>query len=658
MPVLIGDNRVVTNIYEGPVWQIVKAESVASGEQVWFKILAQRFSDQEKVVKLFHQSAEIAMGLDHKNILKTINFGTEDHTHFILLKAFDGTSLADILKTGKLFNEERARKITLQICRALQYSYLGGIVHGALNLDSIYLDNEDNISIINFGSGALLDHLLFEVQDKAVIPFAPFFSPERLQEASFVNSNTDLYGAGVILYHMLAGKAPFKGNTVQAIQYDQNKLLPSPRIVNPNISTNIERVTLGILSSDVNNNIKNLSTVIRELDPQSALETLDKDEDEPFSESFLQSKIQDLLERLPPVFQVFSPTLVGSRRRVAYALLIVSLIIIIGLAVTVFTEMSSRKSNRIDMLYQDFITEEKIDDDEAFTNLKQNDQIDTSVIVKQEPEPVIEKPKNERPPVIRQEPVKNPPVQTTQEEIKPAQQAVVKSEVKNSAVLVQVFSDSVAIAANVFLDGSNVGTSSGSPFLVGPLASGSRHTISVSKKGFKNWSKSINVSGDTLKIAAHLQPKSDALRRYTFAKVDFAGRLIIDDRLPSYPLPCEVDLAVGRHTLKYIDAQNLFTWETSIVLDMESSSVISYQAEDIGYGELSVVLDNAVMYGYAYVTIDGKSTKRTTPMRIKLPVGTHRIKIFRDGFRAVPSDTVIHIPPDSDKQLVCRLLKN
>ena len=78
MKKIIGNNKILTTIYEDTLWRIVKAESVISGEQIWFKILSERLLSHSEIVRDFHQSARLATNLIHSNILPIYDHDSED----------------------------------------------------------------------------------------------------------------------------------------------------------------------------------------------------------------------------------------------------------------------------------------------------------------------------------------------------------------------------------------------------------------------------------------------------------------------------------------------------------------------------------------------------------------------------------------------------
>jgi hypothetical protein len=142
----------------------------------------------------------------------------------------------------------------------------------------------------------------------------------------------------------------------------------------------------------------------------------------------------------------------------------------------------------------------------------------------------------------------------------------------------------------------------------------------------------------------------------TLTSVAFADRVVIDNLPEARQLPVTIDLPPGVHSLEYTDTATSYTWQTQIDVQAGAPMDVTFTPEQIGTGELTIVLSNVGQFGFAFVALDGQTnSKYTTPFRIKLLAGRHKVKIFRDGFRAAPSDTVVSIMPGKELTVRCEL---
>jgi serine/threonine protein kinase len=684
MSIHIGENRILTTISEEPFWTIVKAESVTSGDQVWFKVLRENYAKNQVMVARFHQSAETNLALHHNNILPVIQHGVEESVHFAVLQPFFGTKLSDLAKRHERLSEDRAVHIFLQICEALQFAHLRGVLHGALTSDCIYVDQEEQVVVTHFASEQLVDCALCELEDEIPLKIASFLAPERLGQVSPASVSSELYSLGVIFYHLLTGQMPFSGASLEELAHNQENQPESPKIHYPIVTPKTEKLIFQLLAKDPQDRFRNIASVIREYKPLSLKESEEFEDMGETQSSFLQRKVLAPLDQWARNFKIFSPTLVGSRRRATYFLLTLAAVIIVSAAVALFSEFGSTGRIRDQALYNEFITDEKesassipvaeigsgqspqgISEDEkrvvvaqktyygdsvAQSLLEKNSQISDALI----------KPSN----TDRNDSSGGSFAAQSESAINASQseKASLERSINSSSLpaslIISVLADSQSTSADIYLNGEYSGQSRAhSPFRLHGAAAEKTYDLRIEKSGYKTWQQRVFVRNqDSLRIIANLELRPDAVRRFTFALVDFADRVIIDNRLPSHPLPFEADLALGLHFLKYFDSSSSVSWEKQVFLDMDSDRIIRFDAERIGHGEVAVVLENAAQYGYAYVSIDGSDGKnQTTPWRAKLPVGRHKIRAFRDGFETVPIDTVVNVPLNREIVITFRL---
>jgi len=667
MPKIIGDNKVLTTVSKNPFWTVLNAESVTSGERVWFKILTNKYARDKIAVDLFHKSAVLSQALKHANILPVLDYGREKDIHYIVMHAFEGKSLAEILKHGPIADPDRIVRIVMQICTTLQFAHIHGVAHGILNPESIFIDTDDNIAILHFGSREFVNYLLQKHDDRNLLRYAHYFPPERLRGNIEFDSRGEIYSVGALLYQMVTGNLPFNGQTIEELLQSKEEMLSMPPRVGGDNLQRFHKIIKKSLDKDPEKRYANFNNLILDMTPQKIVVETDDLEDEFDTGGYFQ----DVLLRIKEILGLSSPTFVGSKRRIVYTVITIFSIIFIGVAVVLLSEYGSQSNKQFTVNPDVTSMPSEMQESDSLESFASVDSslVDTSPVEDMTllaSDSVISASKMA---VIDTSPETkmDQSEKTAKETVMPAQETVVEKPMPEaevpatigfSTLVVYSFVDSEVAQADIFLDGESVGrTSPFKPLYVHGLVAGRDYDVKIQKDGFEEWREQVHLgAGDSTVIKAYLKPRADALRRFTFAKVDFADRIIIDNKLPSKPLPFSVDLPLGTHTLHYIDSQSVFSWKTNIVLDMNSSNFIYFDADQIGYGQLSVVLENPVQYGYAFVMIDGKdSLKKTTPIRFRLPVGRHKLQVFRDGFKSIPSDTVIFVPKDGEEMIRVRL---
>lgn len=669
--VLFSENRILTTIHQGSYWTVHKAESLYSGEQILINVLRPEWSRNDELVQAFFKSAAAII---HPNILRARRFASENGNHFIAYDFFNGISLADFLKKAGPIPEDRALAIVLQVCQATQHAHLGGVLHGGLCLETVLIDSDHQIKVVGFHLGLFWNLLMKHAATPDLMNIVNFFPPERLRDPFLITPADDAYAIGAMLFQLLTGQRAFPQSDLNHLSEAKEGLLVPIRHAVPDISPKTERLVTRILTPHPMSRLSKMVEILQEIAPL-------KNQTEPFEESFgKHGWIASLSKKLMipfPFAPLFSPTLVGSRRRLAYTLFAVALMLVIIVAAALVTELSSSHKRVAKNLYSEFIAEEDSLQASQLKNratespapgLRPNplsssdDGVgDTSKEpagdenIKESLKGLTERLTTLQPQETSGTSIPTPPAASATEKTLSDEKVKPESQKASGAVAVTARVDSLLVIANVYVDGELVGqTKSGSDLIVSGFEAQRNHEIRIQKQGFKIWQQRIPLkSEDTTMVSAQLEPRADAFRRFTFAQVDFADRIIIDNKLPSYQLPYQADLAVGFHQLKYVDSNSLFSWETRVLLDMDSDPVVKFEPPMVGEGELTVIVSNAVQYGYAFVAIDGdRSQNRTTPYRTKLKTGKHRIQLYRDGFRCAPADTIIFVPANRQVRLV------
>ena len=140
-----------------------------------------------------------------------------------------------------------------------------------------------------------------------------------------------------------------------------------------------------------------------------------------------------------------------------------------------------------------------------------------------------------------------------------------------------------------------------------------------------------------------------------FSATPNADIIIVDNKKLSQGTPYSRKFSIGMHQIKYVNTTLNISWEKKIFLEKNETRKINYIFPEKTYGSLIVTLKNAFEYGYGYVYIDNniwqEGGNNTTPLKIKLLTGNHKIEIKRTNFSCSPTDTTILIEKDIEKRI-------
>ena len=221
---------------------LYKATDLKSGIQVAIKVPHEEMEADPVLVERFKREEEIGQLLDHPGVVKT--FSSEQRSRlYMAIEWVDGRLLRSILNEEKQLPVERAVKIALGICDALDYMHKRGIVHRDLKPENVMVDENDNIKLIDFGIAMKEDaRRLTFVNLSATLGTPDYISPEQVR-GQRGDQRSDIYALGVMLYEMLTGRVPFIGPNPLVVMNE--RLItepPSPRELNPEISPALQEI--------------------------------------------------------------------------------------------------------------------------------------------------------------------------------------------------------------------------------------------------------------------------------------------------------------------------------------------------------------------------------------------------------------------------------
>jgi serine/threonine protein kinase len=247
---------------------LYRATNLENGAPVALKVPRPEMEADPILFERFKREEEIGQILDHPGIVKTFNSELRSRVYMVVEWA-NGRLLRAILNEEKKLPVDRAVRITLKICDALEYMHKRGIVHRDLKPENVMVDEQDNIKLIDFGIAMKEDaRRLTFVNLSATLGTPDYISPEQVK-GQRGDQRSDIYAVGIMLYEMLTGSVPFQGPNPLAAMNE--RLLidpPSPRGLNPEISPVIEEILYRALERDPRHRYATAHELMWELEHQ------------------------------------------------------------------------------------------------------------------------------------------------------------------------------------------------------------------------------------------------------------------------------------------------------------------------------------------------------------------------------------------------------
>ena len=204
--------QLLRKVGDGGMAFVYEAKDKSLNRIVAVKVLRPEFGDDEDFLKKFRREAEAIASVSHPNIVSIYDVGEDRNVNYIVMEFIDGKNLKDIIRSEGILDEYTALEITKQIAKALSLAHRKGIIHRDIKPHNILISNEGRIvKVADFGiAKAVSNSTMTNVGN--IIGSVHYFSPEQAKGRS-VTSNTDLYSLGIVLFEMLTGRLPFRGDS-------------------------------------------------------------------------------------------------------------------------------------------------------------------------------------------------------------------------------------------------------------------------------------------------------------------------------------------------------------------------------------------------------------------------------------------------------------
>ncbi|MEO6953964.1 MAG: serine/threonine-protein kinase [Polyangia bacterium] len=258
----VGNYLIKAKLGEGGMGTVYLGEHPGIGKRVAVKVLLEELASKEDIVTRFFNEAKAVNDIGHENIVDVIDFGKMksdagvDIVYFIM-EYLDGESLAQRIRSAGLLFDETTH-IIRQCCDGLAASHAKGVVHRDLKPENIYLcrrgQDKNFTKILDFGiakltgDGGTSSH---KTRTGLVIGTPTYMSPEQCEGRGLIDSRSDVYSLGVVLYELLTGRVPFPGEGFGEILVAHLTKEPElPSTLNPAIPPELEAIVMHAIEKD------------------------------------------------------------------------------------------------------------------------------------------------------------------------------------------------------------------------------------------------------------------------------------------------------------------------------------------------------------------------------------------------------------------------
>jgi len=267
----IGKYRVIRELGRGATATVYLAEDPGRPDPVAIKLVrfaggAEEAQWTRRLKKLFATEGAMAKKLDHPNIIRIHDTVLEEDQAYIVMEYVTGRELSNFCSFNKLLPLYRVVGIVFKCCLALDYAFKQGVIHRDIKPANILIGDDDNVKIMDFGL-ALNTAKKSESDSTFIMGVGSpaYMSPEQIKGYP-LNQKTDLYSLGVVLFHLLTGRLPFRAaNTAQLVYKIVNADPPMPSQINPNVPASMDNIIRRALEKDLYSRYRNGAEMAQDL---------------------------------------------------------------------------------------------------------------------------------------------------------------------------------------------------------------------------------------------------------------------------------------------------------------------------------------------------------------------------------------------------------
>jgi serine/threonine-protein kinase len=245
--------RLEREVGRGGMGSVFRATHLLMDATVAVKVLHQNLVEDDQAVERFRREARAAARIRHPNAVSVMDFGvTPGGLVYLVMEYLEGTDLAQKLHRERKLSPDETVRLVVQVCAAVAKAHSRGVVHRDLKPENVWLcDDEDSgeerVKVLDFGIAKLKTQEKSTAnltQSGTIVGTPQYMSPEQARGED-LDTRSDIYSIGVMLYEMLGGRRPIDGPNPMSVAVRQTTEIPLPlRAVNPNVPVQLEAVVM------------------------------------------------------------------------------------------------------------------------------------------------------------------------------------------------------------------------------------------------------------------------------------------------------------------------------------------------------------------------------------------------------------------------------
>jgi serine/threonine protein kinase len=210
--------QVLQKLGQGSMGTVFKAHQLSMDRMVAIKVLLPKLAANKAFLERFQREAHLAARFSSNNVVQAIDVGTAGNIQYFVMEYVEGVTIKEELAKGKVYEENEAIEIVLQIAQALQHAHRRQLIHRDIKPANIILTKEGIAKLADLGMARnTTDQALARAEKGMTIGTPYYIAPEQVRSREDVDSRADMYSLGATFYHMVTGRQPFPYKKIEEV---------------------------------------------------------------------------------------------------------------------------------------------------------------------------------------------------------------------------------------------------------------------------------------------------------------------------------------------------------------------------------------------------------------------------------------------------------
>ena len=260
--------KILGKLGAGAMAVVYKAKQLSLNRTVAIKVLPKRFTENPEYVERFYKEGQAAAKFNHNNIVQAFDVGEAGGYHYFVMEYVEGKTLHDDLSAGRIFPEEEALDIIIQVAHALAHAHARGLIHRDVKPKNIMIDTAGVVKLADMGlARATTDIEAAQTEEGKAYGTPYYIAPEQIRGRIDIDGRADIYGLGATFYHLVTGRVPFMADDPEEVmrKHLRERLVP-PDHINTSLSAGVSEVIEIMMAKSKDDRYTNVEELLVDLE--------------------------------------------------------------------------------------------------------------------------------------------------------------------------------------------------------------------------------------------------------------------------------------------------------------------------------------------------------------------------------------------------------